>query len=382
VYSENAARSGVREAEINVHAAERQAAAARQDADEIKAMMERAQNDRLNNTPGAVWNLRIQRILDRPDARRAAKLGMKIQADEAAAAGKRFDPFEIAMTEEGEIIRVPNMRTLNVIKKGLDSLYQASLDEYGRPNEEGVGIDRMRRSLLEQMDAINPDYKVARAAWAERSQSLDALNWVKGIPKISPEQVAKEFAQFSPSEQEFARIGVANRLLDEVGDTSFGADEAKRIFKTPNMRDRLQPMFHTEEDFVNYVHAVADERRMYDVNTRLIKNSETAARMREDQAHDLSGAAHIAHGAVSLADGKVLRSVGHSLRAARDFFRGQPSGAMDEAIARTLTSRRRSPIVVGGKLVYPPEQAPDIVTPRGTLRPQQPPAPADQPFNQ
>lgn len=366
-YSDSAANSAVREAKARVRTAEEALSQATQNADEVREMMQRAQQDRINNTPGAVWNLRIQRLLDRPKMKAGLRLGYEIQGDEAAANGTRFNPMEYALTPDGEVIRVPNMRTLNVAKKGLDRMYSDTLDEFGRPNETGVAIDMMRRSLLREMDAINPEYAKARQAWAGDSQNIDAVKWAKGIQKISPEQVAQEFSDMSEGEKEFARLGIADTLLQKIGDTSFGADEAKNLLKNPNMRDRLQPIFRTQDEFVSYVNAVADERRMYDVQTRLIRNSETAARRMEDSNQDLSVAGHLAHGAANLAHGRMLRALGSGFRGAREFLH-RPNPAVDEAIARTLMNPEGGPQVVNGRLDFSPP-APPIVTPTRTIRP-------------
>lgn len=352
-YSDSAANSAVRAARARVNHAENAAATARADADEVRQMMQRAQADRANGTPGAVWNPRIQRMLERPKVKEGLRLGYEIQADEAAARGIRLNTTEFAMTPDGDIISVPNMRTLHAAKVGLDQMYSDTLDEFGRPSSAGVAIDEMRRSLLREMDAINPDYKTARAAWAGKSASLDAVAWGKGIDKISPEQVAQEFSNMGPGEQEFARLAVADRLLTKIGDTSFGADEAKNLLKNPNMRDRLQPIFRTQDEFVRYVAQVADERRMYDVNTRLVKNSETAARRVEDNQQDLSTAGHVAHAVSNLAHGRVLRAIGSGTRAAREFIL-RPNPQVDEALARMMMDQQNKPNVVNGKIDFSP----------------------------
>jgi hypothetical protein len=348
VYSTSAANQEVRAAQSAVRLAEEHQARAQQAAAEVQHWMNVAQEDRINNTPGAVWNPRIQEMLNRPKVKAGLKLGYEIQGDEAAAAGTPFNPREFAIDPDGNLIRVPNMRTLNVAKKGLDRMYSATLDEFGRPNEEGVAIDKLRRALLQEMDAINPDYAAARQAWAEDSQNIDAIKWAKGIDKLSPEQVAQEFSDMSQSEQEFARLGVADRLLTKIGDTAIGADEAKNLLKNQNTRDRLQPIFRTQEEFQRYLEAVADERRMYDVNTTVLKNSPTAARMAEDFSQDLTTAGHLAHGAANLAHGRLLRALSSGFRAGRELM-FRPNHAVDEALARQLLDQQASPVTINGR---------------------------------
>lgn len=372
VYSTSAANEGVRAARLNLQAAQARRAHAEAMRGMVLDKLRQAQEDIANDTPGAVWNPRIQEFLDLPQVKQGLRSGFDLERMDAVTERRPFNPTEYAMTPDGEVIRVPNMRTLNVAKKGLDQMIAAERDKItGRLSERGVSLANLQREFVKELDAVNPDYKKAREAWAGPSASLDAVNWAKVVDNkdVSAEQVAQEFSDMSEGQKDFARLAVADRLLAKIGDTTFGADEAKNLIKNPNMRDRLQPIFRTQDEFVSYVTAVADERRMYDVATRMLKNSATADRLAEDASGDLSAAAHGVHAVASIAHGNVGRALGSGIRAGRELLR-RKDPAVDAEIARILMNPEGGPQVVNGELDFSPP-APPIQTPNGPIYPRQ-----------
>jgi hypothetical protein len=353
VYSESAAGDGVRAARRNLAAAQQRQAEAAQLKQQVLDHLRVAQHDIENDTPGAVWNPRIQQFLDLPDVRKGLARGFQIQRNDAVADGVPFNPMEYALTPDGEVIRVPNMRTLNVAKKGLDAIIADNRDEFGRLTEYGVSVDKVRRAFLSEIDKINPDYAKARASWAGHSASLDALKWGRNIGRLPPEQVAEEFAHMSGGEKEFARLGLADTLLERIGKTSFGGDEAKNLIKNTWTQEQLQPLFRSQADFTRYVESVAHERRMYDTQTDVLKGSQTAARREEDNSNDLSAAGHALHGAANLVHGNWLRAMSSAARAVRDLGL-RPNPELNEAIARSLVDPTRRPTIVNGQFTFQP----------------------------
>lgn len=353
VYSESAAGEAVRSARRNLATAQQRHAEAGQLKQQVLEHLRAAQHDIENDTPGAVWNPRIQQFLDLPDVKKGLARGFHIQRNDAVAEGVPFNPTEYALTPEGEVIRVPNMRTLNVAKKGLDAIIAENRDEFGRLSEYGVSVDKVRRAMLSEMDKINPDYAKARASWAGHSASLDALKWGKNIGRLPPEQVAEEFAGMSGGEKEFARLGLADTLLERIGKTSFGGDEAKNLIKNTWTQEQLQPLFRSQADFTRYVESVAHERRLYDTQTEVLKGSQTAARQEEDHSNTLNAAGHALHGAANLVHGNWLRAMSSAARTIRDLGL-RPNPELNEAIARSLADPTRRPDIVRGQFTYQP----------------------------
>jgi len=131
-----------------------------------------------------VWDERIQQFLDDPITKEGLKRGVRIQRLESLAKGEKFDPTDLAITgtdKDGNPIldKVPNMRTLNVIKKGIDDILERYRDPVTKRlhlDEEGRAIEAVRKSYLSALDAVNPDYAAARKAWAGPASIDEAVD--------------------------------------------------------------------------------------------------------------------------------------------------------------------------------------------------------------
>lgn len=130
------------------------------------------------------WDNRLQQFLEDPVVQSGLAKGVRIQRLESLADpnAKPFNPTDYAIKDfdaggDPIIGTTPNMRTLNVVKKGLDSMVSDAQDPVtGRLSEEGRAIDGVRRAFLTKLDQINPDYKAARQAWAGPTQTQEAFN--------------------------------------------------------------------------------------------------------------------------------------------------------------------------------------------------------------
>lgn len=352
VHATAASNDATRRAETAV----RQATAVRDQAigakDQVLERLRLAQADIENGTPGAVWNPRIQQFLDDPVMRRGMARGVEIQRLEALAAGRPFNPTELALTPEGEVISVPNMRTLDAGKKGLDAIIESEgRDEYGRLNQYGRAVDQVRRSFLSEVDRVNPDYAAARQSWSGHSASLDAVKLGKNITRLNPEQIAEDFAALTPGDQEFARLGAADALVERIAKTGFGGDEAKAVVKNEWAKGQLKPLFRTEADFQRFVDSVTAEREMFETKRVITGNSETAPRQAEDAGNDLAHAGlHAAHGVVQAAHGRVMSA----LRSAMNAYDGlgiRNNEDLNAEIARMLSDLAITPTVENSKVV-------------------------------
>lgn len=303
-----------------------------------------AQADKTANAPGAVWNPRIARLMKNPNMKKGLSKGVRIERNLADAEGRRFNPHEYAITgftPEGEPIvgKVPNMRLLASAKEGLDDLLgqEGMRDKLtGRLTKEGVSVDKLRRSLIKELDDVNPDYKEARGKWAGHSRSMEALQWGRDIFKGQPEELAADMEGMSPAERDFARLGAADIIREKILRTGFHGDEAKAIIKSPWMKQQLRPLFESDESFRDFVQAVTDERTMFESRNKLIGNSATQERAAEDASNDKLGlAVKTAKGVTDLYTGRIWNTVSTLVQLKKDLgLRQNPQ--LNEAIAKLL----------------------------------------------
>lgn len=356
VYGQSAALPAQRAAQEAVAKAEQDLAQASQSKAAIRDRLRAAQADKTAGAKGAVWNPRIQQFLDDPVIQQGIRKGMVDQRLDALAEAKPFDPTEYAVTgsdAEGNPVigKVPNMKLLATAKEGLDAMLEddaARNPLTGRLTKRGVAIDKVRGAFLKELDAVNPDYKVARDQWSGKTASMDALRAGKDIFRDksdagalfshTPEEIAEDFAKLSPNDREFFKIGVADTLRERILKTGFHGDEAKAVIKSPWMKAKLRPIFSNEGDFNKFIDAVTNERAMAESKARILGGSQTAERLAEDQtSRDVMTGVEVLRGAGHALSGNVLGTAAAFVRAKRDLGL-RPNLPLNEEIARLLTS--------------------------------------------
>jgi hypothetical protein len=291
-----------------------------------------------------VWSPRLQEFIDNSVIQRGMARGYQIERLESLAENRPFDPTQLGVDLDAEgnikMIAAPNMRVLHMAKMGLDAMIADERNEItGRLSQMGVALEKVRQAYLKEIDSLDKTgiYKQARSAWEGQSRSLDAIRNGRAIFTNSPEEIAGEFAKLSPSDQEFYRIGVADKLREQLGKTGISGDEAKSILRNPWVESQLKPIFRTPKEFESFVDSVAKETRMFEVNTSIRRGSQTAERMAEDQGDDHTMAAGGAEIAKSLASGEWLGALRKYLRMKRDLgLRQNPE--LNERIAKLLFS--------------------------------------------
>jgi len=295
VYSNSAALRELRAAQANAEEAHSKLNALDQEHASVLTQLRAAQQAEENGERGGVWSPYVSRMLKNPRLQEGIRRGMRIQRDEADAQNMPFNPTDYAVKfdSKGEptVFRTPNMRLLDAAKRGLDSL----LEDYRNPvtgrlelNEEGKAIDQLRRSWIDELDRINPDYKPARAIYAGPAASKSALLQGQKILSTHPEDVQQIFENMTPAQQEHYRIGAAQAYMDQVSDTGLKSSELRKISEEDEMssaRKRLQPIFKTQKKLDDFLTAVTGERAILNARQSILGNSATAERLAEDATH-------------------------------------------------------------------------------------------------
>ena len=287
---------------------------------------------------------RLRQFLSDPTVKQGIPAGIESQRLEALAAGEPFNPDAaqyIISDESGlpvGVKGVPNMRTLDAVKRGLDAGVETERDAVtGRLSQRGIMLDRVRGALVDELDQLNSAYAAARSSWSGPSSSLGAIREGRAIFQSSPEEIAADFAKLKPGDQEFYRVGVADKLREQLGKTGISGDEAKSILRNPWVESQLKPIFRTPKEFESFVDVVSKETRMFEVNTSIRRGSQTAERLAEDQSQENligTGGAEIAK---SLASGEWLGALRKYMRMKRDLgLRQNPE--LNERIAKLLFS--------------------------------------------
>ena len=336
VYSTSGANTEARQAQAELVESSRKLHEAGQAKDDILARLRQAQEDGATNAPGAVWNPRIQQFLDNPRVKQGIARGLRIERDAALAAGRAMNPIEYAIVgtaASGDPIvgKVPTMKLLAKAKEGLDAILESPEMRdllSGKLNAEGRAVDDVRRSFLNELDAINPDYKKARNVWSGASQSIENLRMGQELFKMSPEEIKDAISQMTQNDREFFKLGAANTMRKMVAQTGKAGDETRRLIGTQYARDQMRAMFDSQEQFDKFFSKLNAEHLMFDSWKRIYGNSSTAERQAEDFTPALSGMEHLSRAGSQALRGEVLPAMSNVARAA-----GKLLPSMDPKIA-------------------------------------------------
>lgn len=195
-----------------------------------------------------IHNDRTAQMVADPIVRQGIRRGLEVQRLEALARNEPFNPTDYAITgfdDAGDPIldQVPNMRLLDAAKRGLDDIleqYRDTVTGRMRLDQRGRAIDEVRRSLIGELDNLNPDYKAARAAWAGPSASLDAIEAGRSFMRGDAEDVTELFNRLAPGDRDFFLIGLSRELRDMVDKRPTALSDATSRIMRPAVRQRLE----------------------------------------------------------------------------------------------------------------------------------------------
>jgi hypothetical protein len=146
----------------------------------------------------------------------------------------------------------------------------------------------------------------------------------------------------SPSDREFARLGLKADLVQKLESAGLGSDEAKRLIGNQYRRRQIAPFFEDDAALNRFAADVEAETRMFETR-RALGGSDAARRAAEDVA-TLGGAfLDAAHAGVHMAGGSPWVSLRALGRLAERLRSAPRSPEVNAEIARLLVD----PIVGG-----------------------------------
>ena len=248
---------------------------------------------------GDVDDPRIVESLKDPDFQQFFARARKIANKEALAAKLRGeDPskFELPeiykptgkFTESGaeilELTKLPDVRTLDYIKRGIDATIQAGFKGEGMAPAEASALRDLRRQFVNAIDENVPDYKAARQEYAGDMEVIDAMrSGFEKFGQMKPEEVSKAFAQMTDVEKDAFRTGVARNLYQQMMKTSRNINAAKELINSPITTAKLDPLFDDPAHFRLFKAAMEREAQLFQQASKILGGSQTAKRgaMRE-----------------------------------------------------------------------------------------------------
>ena len=212
---------------------------------------------------------RLQSFLADPDIRRGVLDGVASARREALARGEPFDlaAYGVRQGDGGALELIEGAtptRLIDAAKRGLDQLEEGARNGVGAATSKSREISELRRALLARVDELNPDYAVARQAFAGKSALLDAAQEGRRLATIRPEDFDMSVAdirRMTQSERDFFRMGVARGLVDRINSAADGAEATRlrQLFGSPFMREKLAATFDNPADYERFARTMQQE---------------------------------------------------------------------------------------------------------------------------
>jgi hypothetical protein len=236
-----------------------------------------------------IWSPYLKDLFELPEIKEGMKRGFDSERIRAAADARPFNPtmmgVDIRDPNDIKFLRSPNMRVLDMAKRGLDEMIANERNEFtGRLSSRGLDLELLRRGYLKELDKldITGTYKAARDAWSGPSRSLDAMKQGSSIFQTHPEETASIVSKMTPNEKQFFLIGVADKVTEKILKTGLSADEAKHIANSEWAKMQLRPAFDSDKDFNRFMNSVATENKMFSSMRSIAGGSKTAESVSSD----------------------------------------------------------------------------------------------------
>ena len=277
---------------------------------------------------GSVDDTRILKVLEDDTFKKAFKEAQAISSKEARAAELRGeDPTRFKLNDiysqdkDGNLIsvgKIPDVRTLDYIKRGIDALIDKGYRGEGMGKAEANALKDLKKAYVKVIDDNVPEYAAARAKYAGDMEVLDALRLGRTdylSPKMLPTEAKKLVAAMSEGERDALRAGVAQSLLTKVMDAPQQINAAQRIIGAPATRKRLEALFQDPNEYKVFEAALQRESELFRNAQDIVRGSRTANKT--EALKDLkagNGIFDIAGEAVDIAAGSPGSVVGRVLK--------------------------------------------------------------------
>lgn len=281
--------------------------------------------------------------------RPSMQAGLKQAAQTAKEAGVDPTSLGFGLTDQGEVTlgRTPSFDTLDQIKRGLDDVLETHRNpltnklDLSKPNERA--LNDTRAELVKRIDAVNPHYSNARAAYAGPASARSALDAGTDAFKLTPDELAMQVSAQTPANLPQMQLGFRSEMMNRANAVRDASNPFEATLGAPAARARVDALYPGNAGTANLFAQRDLERALARSQNSILGNSMTAQRQLADQAFATSpalesalhaGAAVATHGASI--PGTAARFLGGNIKDITTLGLGKRAVARADDLAPTL----------------------------------------------
>ncbi len=202
---------------------------------------QRAMQQQIEITP------ELNRILKLSDTQKAWKQAQRFAKHEGIDL-----PEIMKVAPDGKLIieSVPDMRSWDYIKKGLDAVIDRSgTTAMGKMDATGRSLSRLKSRMVSEIDKQNPDYAAARRVYGGLAETRKAAEEGLKFWNKTDHQIGRMLKDMSQSEKDAFRLGAMQKIYDEAKKTTFGGSVEKRLFNSADKVDKIKAMLQDDDAY-------------------------------------------------------------------------------------------------------------------------------------
>jgi hypothetical protein len=242
---------------------------------------------------GAVDDPRIMDILEDKDFKAAYDIAIDIASKAARSArnsaktnGTPFDENDFKIVDLNVEGAIPDVRTLDYVKRGIDDLLNPK-SQQGIAGARENELRKLKNVFIDVIDEVTEDangvsyYRDARKIYRGDKEVLDAMEMgLKEFPSMAPEQVKRMLNDLSAAESETFVIGATRSILDRITKPRGNSNYALNVINAPDDAAKLKMLFPDagQEGFDLLEAALRRESQLYKQSNKILGGSPTKSR--------------------------------------------------------------------------------------------------------
>lgn len=252
---------------------------------------------------GSVMDPRIMAALKNPKFKSFYDKAREIAETEKMAAklrGEDTSKYELEelykFDKDGNIVsvNVPDVRTLDYIKRGIDATIDSGFRGQGMSTAEANALKDLRKVFVNAIDEATIDpatgvsaYKRARGVYAGDMEVLDALRAGRTqFNKMNNKEIAKMFDEMGQAERDAFRTGAIQSIYDKLMDPSGNINAAQRLIGSHEYVAKMRELFDSPDQFDLFKAALEREAQLYTQSSKILAGSPTARRTAAREAFE------------------------------------------------------------------------------------------------
>jgi hypothetical protein len=226
----------------------------------------------------SVKTQQLYQIMNTPSGQEAAARAFRMMQDMQIPIGS---PDVTGMVQN------PSLQYLDQVKRALDDMIikeEGSGMNY-QATQQGRVLRDMRSKFVNELDQATQlpngqsPYRQARDQYAGDLDVMDALrSGRETFDKLTPEEVRQLMTKLDWSSRDAYRIGVAEGIMQKIGNMRGNRDAAMAAIANPNLQAKIMAIFDKPEEGQRFIDTLNRQSEVFSTGRQMIKTGQAGLR--------------------------------------------------------------------------------------------------------